>query len=43
MKTWSFMAPATTNTTSIKTDLPAPPCGPGPFSTFNILGGNVLV
>jgi hypothetical protein len=42
-KTGSFMAPATNDTTSLTTDLPAPPCGPGPFSTFNILGGNVLV
>jgi len=42
-KTGSFAAPSSLNTTEIKTDLPAPPCGPGPFSSFNIVGGNVLV
>lgn len=42
-KSGSFTAPATDNTTQIATDLPAPVCGPGPFSTFTITGGSVLV
>jgi hypothetical protein len=42
-KTGSFAAPSSLNTTEIKTDLPAPPCGPGPYSSFTIVGGNVLV
>jgi hypothetical protein len=43
LKSGSFTAPSSDNTTQLVTDLPAPPCGPGPFSTFNILGGFVLV
>jgi hypothetical protein len=42
-KSGSFTAPASNDTTQITTDLPAPPCGPGPFSTFTITGGSVLV
>jgi hypothetical protein len=42
-KAGSFTAPASNNTTTLKTNLPAPPCGPGPFSHFKITGGNVLV
>ena len=42
-KTGSFAAPSSNNTVELKTDLPGPACGAGPFSTFNITGGNVLV
>jgi len=35
--------PATNNTTEIATDLPAPPCGPGPFSELPHPRGFVLV
>jgi hypothetical protein len=42
-KTGSFAAPSSSNTVELKTDLPGPACGAGPFSTFNIVGGNVLV
>jgi len=42
-KTGSFVAPPTLNTVQLKTDLPGPGCPPGPTSTFNVTGGNVLV
>jgi hypothetical protein len=42
-KTGSFAAPGSNNTVELKTDLPGPACGAGPFSTFNIVGGHVLV
>jgi len=43
IETGSFSSPSAGNTTALKTDLPGPACGAGPYSTFNILGGNVLV
>jgi hypothetical protein len=42
-KTGSFVAPPTNNTTQIKTSLPGPACGPGPFTNFTISGGDILV
>jgi hypothetical protein len=42
-KAGSFVVPSTSNTTEIKTDVPAPPCGGSPFSSFKISGGRVLV
>jgi hypothetical protein len=42
-KTGSFATPASNNTVELVTDLPGPACGAGPFSTFNIVGGHVLV
>jgi hypothetical protein len=43
LKAGSFMAPSGTHTTQLQTDIPGPACGPGPYSSFNILGGFVLV
>ncbi len=42
-KSGSFVGPPTLHTTELVTNLPAPPCGPGPFATFHISGGFVLV
>jgi hypothetical protein len=42
-ETGSFSSPSAGNTTALKTDLPGPACGAGPYSTFNVLGGTVLV
>lgn len=42
-KTGSFAAPPTTHLVQLNTTLPAPPCGPGPFSAFAITGGLVTV
>ena len=42
-ETGSFSSPSAGNTTALKTNLPGPACGAGPYSTFTILGGNVLV
>jgi hypothetical protein len=45
VKHGSFSTPPATppNTTQLTTTIPAPPCGPGPFSTFVINGGSVSV
>jgi hypothetical protein len=42
-KAGSFATPAGLNTVQLKTTLPGPGCGPGPWWTFTITGGNVLV
>ncbi len=42
-KSGSFTGPPTQHTTELVTNLPAPPCGPGPFATFHISSGFVLV
>ena len=42
-KTGSFAAPANLNTVQLKTTLPGPGCGPGPWSAFKITGGVVTV
>jgi hypothetical protein len=45
MKTGSFTAPVSNNTTKLVTDIPSPGalCVAGPYSTFTISGGSVLV
>jgi hypothetical protein len=43
-KSGSFTGPANLHKTQLVTNnLPAPPCGPGPFANFHISGGSVLV
>jgi hypothetical protein len=41
VKQGSFHAPPMPNLTQLTTNIPAPPCGPGPFTTFTISGGSV--
>jgi hypothetical protein len=42
-KSGSFASPPSLHSTELVTNLPAPPCGPGPYATFHISGGFVLV
>ena len=42
-KSGSFVAPISVRTVELVTNLPAPPCGPGPHANFTISTGFVLV
>ena len=43
VKSGSFNSAATPRLTQLVTNLPGPACGPGPFSTFTIVNGEVKV